>query len=58
MRCSIEQQKEEMVGKVALCGRNAQESDGCGDKEGLESEQVGLTTLVESPDVITLINWS
>ena len=47
-----------MVGKVALCGRNAQESDGCGDKEGLESEQVGLTTLVESPDVITLINWA
>ena len=26
--------------------------------ESWESEQVGLTTLVQSPDVITLTSWS
>ena len=56
--------KKRWLERWRLCGRSAQESSGGGEKvgweswESWESEQVGLTTLVQSPDVITLTSWS
>ena len=54
------QKKEELVIKVALIyvPEMLKRSVVVERWEGWESEHVGLTTLVQSPDVITLISWS
>ena len=65
LRCSLlEQQKVEMIEKVALMWPNFSKRavvnswEGWKSWERWESEYLGLTNLVQSPDVITLISWA